>query len=90
MATAVYVLCAVTSGLCMVLLGRAYLSSRARLLLWSTWCFALLTINNVLLVVDLVLWHDGDLRVVRSACALAGVGLLLAGFILDVGREEHP
>jgi hypothetical protein len=47
MAAAVYVLCTLTSTLCMVLLLRAYSQNRVRLLLWAGLCFAGLTINNV-------------------------------------------
>lgn len=48
-ATAVYILCAVTSVLCAGLLVRSYLRSRVRLLLWSALCFVGLAVNNVLL-----------------------------------------
>jgi hypothetical protein len=48
----VYVLCALTSLACAVLVLRSYFRSRARLLLWTGLCFAGLCLNNVLLVVD--------------------------------------
>ena len=48
----VYGLCVVTSALCAVLLLRGYAQSRVPLLLWSVLCFIGLTLNNVLLFVD--------------------------------------
>ena len=58
MATTVYVICALTSTTCAALLLRGWLESRARLLLWSFLCFACLSVNNVLLVVDLAIVPD--------------------------------
>ncbi|HZN65088.1 MAG TPA: DUF5985 family protein [Tepidisphaeraceae bacterium] len=84
MAEAVYILCAATSLACAVLLLRAFGRSRARFLLWSGLCFALLAVNNVLLYFDLAVFGDEvDLRVLRHATALAGLLLLLFGLIWD-------
>ena len=83
MAEAVYVLCAATSITCAVLLWRGYLRSRARLLLWSALCFIGLALNNVLLFVDLVLLPGADLRLLRTGCALVGLGIMLYGLIKD-------
>ena len=82
-ATIVYVLCALASFVCMLLLWRGYLRTRARLLWWSTWCFAGLFINNVLLVIDLRLLTAVDLSIARSVPALAGFACLLYGFIWE-------
>ena len=82
-ALVVYTLCVVTSGLCAVLLGRSYLRTRMRLLLWSTLCFVLLAANNLVVVLDLVLLPDADLRLFRHLLSLAAVSLLLVGFIWD-------
>jgi uncharacterized protein DUF5985 len=83
MAAAVYVLCTLTSALCMVLLFRSYFEKRVRLLLWAGLCFAGLTINNVFLFVDLVLLPNIDLSIPRDLSALAGVSLLLYGLVWD-------
>ena len=83
MAEAVYVLCAATGAACAVLLLRAFARSRARFLLWSGLCFALLALNNVLLYVDLSVLPDVDLRLVRHATALTGLVLLVWGLIWD-------
>ena len=83
MAELVYILCATTSALCAVLLGRAYARTRTRLLLWSTWCFLFLAINNVFLVVDLMVLPDVDLRLVRTGAGLAGMILLVVGLVWE-------
>lgn len=83
MATTVYALCALTSLICMGLLIRGYLKSRARLLLWASLCFAGLALNNVLLFVDLRVVPAIDLSVWRSFPALAGVAVLVYGLVWD-------
>lgn len=83
MATLVYVLCALTSIACAVLLIRAYRNSRVRFLLWSAFCFVFFAINNILLFVDLRILPDVDLSVLRGIPILIGLALLLWGFIMD-------
>lgn len=83
MASVVYALCALTSGLCTVLLLRAYRASRARLLLWSCLAFVGLTCNNLLLFIDLILIPTADLSLYRSLTAAVSVMVLLLGLIWD-------
>jgi hypothetical protein len=82
MAPVIYTLCALTSITCLVLLWRSWRASGARLLFWSAMCFAALSVNNVLLVMDrLVFPTQVDLGAWRLAWALAAVLLLLFGLI---------
>jgi hypothetical protein len=83
MVEAVYILCALTSLMCAVLLLRGYGRSRMRLLLWSGLCFVALTVNNVVLFLDLVVFPGLDLSLWRSVIALVGVATLLYGLIWD-------
>ena len=83
MATAIYTLDALTALLCTILLLRAYLDSRYRLLLWSGICFAGLTLNNILLLLDKIMLPDVDLSPLRSAVALVAMAILLYGMIWD-------
>jgi len=83
MAEVVYILCALTSLFCAVLLFRSYRRNRTRLLMWSTLCFVGLAINNALLVVDLVLVAHIDFAAVRSGTALASMLLLVIGLIWE-------
>lgn len=85
MAEAVYCLCALTSAVCAGLLIRGYARRRTRLLLWCALCFVGLTLNNLLLVTDLVLVPDVDLSLVRQVSALASVLVLLYGLVWDAG-----
>jgi uncharacterized protein DUF5985 len=83
MATIVYLLCALTALICTFMLIRGYLNSGYRLLLWSGICFAGLTLNNVVLVIDKLLIVSVDLSVWRTLLALAAMAILLYGLIWD-------
>ncbi|HVM19298.1 MAG TPA: DUF5985 family protein [Egibacteraceae bacterium] len=83
MAKAVFVLCALTSLVCAVLLLRGYGRSHSRLLLWSGLCFVGLAINNGMLVLDRAILTEVDLSVWRQLPAVAGVTLLLYGLVWD-------
>lgn len=83
MAETVYVLCAVASLFCAILLFRSYREARTKLLMWSTLCFVGLALNNILLFVDRVLVPDVDLSLLRSAVGLAAVVLLLFGLLWE-------
>jgi hypothetical protein len=84
---AVYILCFLTSGACAWLLGRSYRRSKTRLLLWSSACFVLLAGNNLVLVLDLLVLPEVDLRIVRQLFALAAVMVLLFGFIWEMEED---
>jgi hypothetical protein len=83
MAAIVYILCAVTSGLCAVLLLRHAANSPSRLLFWSGLSFVCLTIANALLFFDLILFPDKDLLVLRHLITLAAICTLLYGLIWE-------
>lgn len=79
-----FVLAIATSLGCTVLLFRSYLNTRLRILLWSSLCFVCLTVNNVLLFIDVVMLPQIiDLRVARHSMALVGMLFLLYGFIRE-------
>ena len=82
----VYALCVLTSLACAVLLWRGYRRSRARLLMWSSLCFAGLAMNNALLIVDLRVLPAVDLSVWRTLPALIGIALLVYGLVWDAER----
>ncbi|HEX8834437.1 MAG TPA: DUF5985 family protein [Abditibacteriaceae bacterium] len=87
MASVVYILCALTSLACAVLLLRGYFMSHVRLLLWSGLCFVGFTLNNVLLYIDMKVVPDQDLSTLRTVPALIGIALLLYGLIWDEKSE---
>ena len=86
LANAIYILCALTSILCTVLLVRGYRQSGARLLFWSALCFAGLALNNILLIVDIRILPQIDLQIWRTVPAVAGVLLLVYGLVWETGR----
>lgn len=81
---AVFLLCFATSLVCLVLLVRAYLRTRSRLLFWSALCFVFLALNNALLFVDLAVIEEIDLLMPRQIAALLAIATLLYGFIWDM------
>lgn len=83
MAEVVYGLCALTSILCAVLLVRGYRSSKLRLSLWCSLCFAGLALNNVLLFIDRIVVPEVDLQILRTVVALVAMLPLLFGLIWD-------
>ncbi|MDQ3246702.1 MAG: DUF5985 family protein [Pseudomonadota bacterium] len=84
---AVYLLCFLASSACALLLGRSYARTRARLLMWSSLCFVFLAANNLLLMVDLAVLPELDLRIGRLVLSLAAVSVLLFGFVWDLEEE---
>lgn len=83
MAETVYLLCAITSIVCAIMLLRGYRASRTKLLFWSCLCFAGLALNNVLLFLDLVLVPQMDLSVLRSSIALGAMMMLIFGLVWE-------
>ncbi len=83
MAALIYSLCTLTCLACFGLLLRAWRSSRSRLLFWSALCFAGLSVNNFLLVIDKLVVPDLDLSALRLATALVALLLLLFGLVWE-------
>ena len=81
MAEVVFVLCALASLCCAVLLLRAWSQRRVELLLWSGLCFVGFAIGNAMLVVDKVLVPGTDLTLLRTVPVLLGLCVLLYGMI---------
>jgi len=83
-AETVYLLCAVTSVACAMLLLRQWSRARTRLLFWSGLCFVALAVNNILLFIDLaILPTTIDLSLWRNSIACGAMGLLLYGLIRE-------
>jgi hypothetical protein len=78
----IYGLCAMTALACTLLMIRAYFISRYRLLLWSSWCFAGLTLHNVILMFDKIVF-DNDLLTMRLVIALMALLPLVYGLIFE-------
>ncbi len=85
MAFFVYILCAVTSMACSVLLLRQYRRSRSALFFNSGVAFLCFATANVVLFIDLVVLPEVDLKIWRNLVNLTGVILLL--FTLIRGKD---
>jgi hypothetical protein len=80
----IYGLCVVASAACAALLGRAYLRTRTRLLLWTAVSFCFFALNNLILAVDMLVLPSVDLWVWRQAAGGMGLGVLLFGFVWEM------
>ena len=83
MSAVVYVLCALTSVACAVLLLRAYAQRRVNLLFWSGLSFIGFALGNLFLVIDRLMIPMVDLRLFRSVPVLAGLIVLIYGLVWD-------
>jgi len=78
----VYLLCGLTSLLCTALLWRAHRSSPIPLLRWSAFCFAGLSVANLLLFIDLVVLPKMvDLSPLRNGVTLLSLLALIYGLL---------
>ena len=82
--TVVYSLCFLTSSACAFLLARNYRRTGARLLLWSALCFLLLAGNNLVVILDLLVFPAINFGQWRLILSLSAVSVLLFGFIWDL------
>jgi hypothetical protein len=83
MREAIYALCALTSFACAFLLLRGYLRTKVRLLLWSGLCFAGMVINNVIVILDRIIFPAIDFSTWRLITALLALLPLLYGLIWE-------
>ena len=83
MAEAVYILCAAASLSCALIVFRNYRNQPSRLLLLSTLCFVGLAINSIILVIDLIVLPEADLRLARTLVAYASILAFLLGLIWE-------
>jgi hypothetical protein len=83
MTSALNILTFLTTLLCSVLLLRGWTQVRRRLLLWSGLCFAGLSVNYLLVIVDLMIFPEKDLFTYRLGFAATAMTLLLYGLIWE-------
>lgn len=83
MAFTIYSLCTLTSLACAWLLLGGYRRTGHRLLFWSGWSFVAMTVNNLFLMLDKVVFPDVDFLPARLVAALVAMLLLLYGLIYE-------
>lgn len=81
MAEIVYLCCSIVSGTCAVLLFKNYLRVHARILLWISLSFALFTVNNIFVFVDIVVFPEIDM----SGALVRHILLCLSALTMIVG-----
>lgn len=79
----VFLLCALTSLLCAVLLLRGYSRRAVPLLLWSGLCFVCFFLSNVTLFLDRFIVPATDLSLVHMGLTLTGLVLLVHGLVRE-------
>jgi len=79
----VYILCAVTSLGCTLLLWRSYRRTRTRLLFWSALCFAIMALSNIFLIFDMLIFPDVYLLPYRSMISLTAYAILVVGLVFE-------
>ena len=80
----IYALCTATSLTCAWLLLRSYARTHYRLLFWSGLCFVGASVNNILVILDRVVFPTSvDLLLWRLSAALIALLLLLFGLIWE-------
>ena len=77
----VYFLCFATSAWCAWLLLRGFSRSRTAILFWSGLCFLFLAANNLVVIVDLLVFPTIDLSIARILLSLIAVATLLFGLV---------
>jgi hypothetical protein len=87
MSEIIYGLCALTAALCAWLLLKAYANRKNILLFWSGVFFLIQTLNNILLMLDKVVFQNIDISVVRHLIALTAIATLLYGLIMRTEVE---
>ena len=83
MAITIYILCLLTSLACAWLLFASHRRTGFRLLFWAGSCFAVMTLNNLLLLLDKIVFPTIDFLPARLVSALVATGLLLYGLIYE-------
>ena len=86
MAELVYILSSIMSITCAIMLFRGYRASPSHILLWSSACFSLLAVNNIILFIDVLLVPDVDFGglIIRNIAGAAAGSLLLFGLIWEI------
>lgn len=80
---AVYLLCAATSLACALLLWRGFRRDGVRLLFWSSLCFFGLTMDNLAVYLDLIVFPEIEMDAFRRLPALLATSLLVFGLIWE-------
>jgi hypothetical protein len=79
----VNILSIVTALACAALLFRGYYRTRTRLLWWSAICFLALSLENLVLFVDVNIVPQVDLALIRQSIGAIGTACLVYGLVWE-------
>lgn len=79
----VYLLCMISSLVCLILLARGYLRTRVKLLFWGALCFVGYAVNNLFLFLDVVMFPDVNLIAARNLSTFFALAVLFYGLIWE-------
>lgn len=79
----VYTLCALTAAATAAMLLRAWKATGTAMLFWSGLCFLGLACSNTVVLFDLLVVPQFDLRWLRNGVGLLSVSLLIYGLLLE-------
>jgi hypothetical protein len=83
MAAYVYALCALLSMGCTWMLLKQYRRSRVAIVLWTLIGFFGVSLNNILLFIDLMIGPAYDLTMIRLFVSFFGLGISVSGLLWD-------
>lgn len=81
--SSIYLLCFLTSVICLALLARGYRRSGVKLLLWTSIAFVAIAINNFFLFLDVVLFPNIDLMPYRVTSSFIGTAIMFYGLVWE-------
>ncbi|HEX3623922.1 MAG TPA: DUF5985 family protein [Verrucomicrobiae bacterium] len=82
----VYLICAVITTWCAILLLKGYVRNRGKLVFWGAVFFVFFALSNIVLFFDLVVLPSIDLSTYRDGLTLAGLIAMIYGLIKEGGR----
>ena len=83
MALIIYLLCTLTSFICAWMLLKSYITTKSKILLWSSLCFMTLFVSNIFLVIDALTGPEINLLTLRLIISLIALLFLLFGLIWE-------
>lgn len=80
----VYLLCTLSSLLCLYLLARGYLRTHVKFLFWAALCFVGYAANNLFLFLDVVLLPSINFMTARNLSTAVALAVLFYGLIWEM------
>lgn len=79
----VYLLCMISSVICLLLLARGYGRTRVKFLFWTALCFVGYAVNNLFLFLDVVMFPTANLMFARNLSTALALAVLFYALIWE-------